>query len=64
MSLSSDENNRARPPRRCDVYLLASNTLKPSGVSLEPRAESSIVSKVSVIADIEQLESIMNCVIK
>ena len=32
ISLSSDENNRARPPR-CDVDLLASNTLKPSGVS-------------------------------
>ena len=52
MSLSSDENNRARPPRRCGVYLLSSNTLKPSGASLEARAESSIVSQVSVIADI------------
>ena len=64
MSLSSDENNRSRPPRRCGVYLLARNTLKQSGVSLEARAESSIVSQVSVIADIEQLESIINCVIK
>ena len=37
--LSYDENNRARPPRRFDVYLLAINTLKPSGVSWEARAE-------------------------
>ena len=31
ISLRSDKNNIARPPRRCDVDLLASNTLKPSG---------------------------------
>ena len=53
--LSYDENNIARPPRRCDVYLLARDTLKPSGVSWESRAESSIVSQISVIADIKQL---------
>ena len=53
--LSSNENNRARPPRQCGVYLLASNNLKPSGVSWEARAESSIISQVSVITDIEQL---------
>ena len=64
ISLSSDENNIARPPRRYDVELLESNTLKPAGVSWEARAEASIVSQVSVIADIEQLESIINCVIK
>ena len=46
INLSYDENNRARPPRRCDVYLLAINTLKPSGVSWEARTESSIVSQV------------------
>ena len=75
ISLSSDENNRARPPLRCDIYiyiyryiksiyLLASNTLKPSGVSWEARAISPIVNQVSEITDIEQLESIINCVIK
>ena len=53
--LSSDDNNRARPPRRCDVYLLANNTLKPSGVTWVARAEASIISQVSVIAYIEQL---------
>ena len=37
------------------IYILASNTLKPSGVSWEARAESSIVSQVSVIEDVEQL---------
>ena len=33
ISLSSDENNIARPPPRCDVDLLANNNLKPSWVS-------------------------------
>ena len=46
------------------IYLLSINTLKPSGVSLEARAESPIVNQVSVMTDIEQLESIINCVIK
>ena len=46
------------------IYLLAINTLKLSGVSWEARAESSIVSQVSVIVDLEKLESIINCVIK
>ena len=46
------------------IYLLASNTLKLSGVSWEARAESPIVNQVSVMTDIEQLESIINCVIK
>ena len=46
------------------IYLLASNTLKPSGVSWEARAESQIANQVSVMTDIEQLESIINCVIK
>ena len=40
ISLSSDENNRARSPPRCDVYLLESNNVIPSGVSWEARAES------------------------
>ena len=64
--LSFDENNRARPPRWYDVYLLANNTLKPPWwwVSWKARVESAIVSQVSVIADIEQLESIINFVIK
>ena len=43
INLSSDENNRSRPPRRCDVYLLEINTLKSSGVSWEARSESSII---------------------
>ena len=60
ISLSSDEINRARPPPLCDVDLFASNNLKPLGVSWEARAESSLVSQVSVIADIEQLESIID----
>ena len=47
-----------------DVYLLAINALTPSVVSWEARAESSIVSQVSVIVDLEKLESIINCVIK
>ena len=38
--------------RRCD-------NLNPPGVSWKASAESSLVSQVSVIADIEQLESIM-----
>ena len=50
--------------RHDDVYLLAINTLKPSGVSWEARAESSIASQVYVIVDLEKLESIINCVIK
>ena len=50
--------------RHDDVYLLAINTLKPSGVSWAARAESSIVIQVSVIADLEKLESIIICVIK
>ena len=44
--------------------LLIINTLKQSEVSWEAKAESSIVSQVSVIAEIEKLESIINCVIK
>ena len=55
ISLSSDDNNRARPPRRCGVYLLANNTLKPAGFGWEVKSESLVVSQVSVIADIEQL---------
>ena len=62
--LSYHENKRVRPPRRCDIYLLTSNTLKQVGVSWEARAESSIVSQVSVIADLDKLESIIKCVIK
>ena len=50
--------------RHDDVYLFAINTLKPSVVSWEVRAESSIVSQVSVIVDLEKLELIINCVIK
>ena len=30
ISLSSDENNRARSPQQCDIDLLASTNLKPS----------------------------------
>ena len=47
-----------------DVILLAIYTLKPSGVSWEAIAESSLVSQVSVISDIEQLESLINVVLK
>ena len=50
--------------RHDDVYLLEINTLKPSGVSWTARAESSIVIQLSVIADLEKLESIIYCVIK
>ena len=42
--------------RHDDVDLLAINTLKPSGVSWAAKAESSIVSQVSVIVDLEKLE--------
>ena len=38
--------------------------LKTIRVSWDARAESSIVSQVSVISEIEKLESIINCVIK
>ena len=58
--LSSDENNLARPPRIYDVYLFANNTLEPSRVSWEARAESSIVSQVSVIANI--IEYLVNII--
>ena len=60
ISLSSVENNRARPPPRLGVGLLASSNVKPLGVNLDAKAESSFVSQVSVIADMEQLMSMIN----
>ena len=58
------ENNRARPPPRLGVGLLASSNVKLLGINLDAKAESSFVSQVSVIADMEQLESMINLVIK
>ena len=44
--------------------LIRKQYFKTIGVSWEAIQESPIVNQVSVMTDIEQLESIINCVIK